>query len=349
MRGIEIGDRRIGPGEPCFIVAEAGVNHNGDLSVAKRMVDEAVKAGADAVKFQTFNASSLVTAMAPKAEYQKTDVGTAETQAEMLKRLELPIDGYAELDAYCRERGILFLSSPFDPESAEFLHRLNVPAYKIASGEVTNWPFLEYVARLGKPILLSTGMCYLSEVEEAVRLIRSTGCDRIVLLHCVSNYPAEPSLVNLRSMLTMQAALQLPVGYSDHTLGIEVPLAAVALGAVLIEKHFTLSSKMQGPDHQASLEPGELAELVKAIRVVESAMGHGRKEPAVTEMEMAAVVRRSLVAARGLPAGTTLTEDAIALRRPGTGLPPAARKYVVGRRLKEALPEGALITLEVLT
>jgi N-acetylneuraminate synthase len=348
MESFEIGGRRIGAGEPCFVIAEAGVNHNGDIRLAKRLVDAASSAGADAVKFQTFKASSLVTATAPKAEYQKACAGSEETQEEMLRRLELPLEGFAELESCCRDRGILFLSSPFDPDSADLLHRLRVPAFKIGSGEVTNWPLLEHVARLGKPVLLSTGMCYLSEVEEAVRVLMSAGCRQVILLHCVSNYPADPSHVNLRAMQTMQIALQLPVGYSDHTLGIEVALAAVAAGAVVIEKHFTLERGMQGPDHQASLQPGELTELVKAIRRVESAMGHGRKEPAPTELEMAAVARKSLVAARDIPAGATLTEDAIAIKRPGTGLPPGAQKYVVGRTAVRKIAQGSIITLDVL-
>lgn len=345
---VTIGERKVGPGHPVFIIAEAGVNHNGDIELAKRLVDVAAEAGADAVKFQTFRADRVVSAMAPKAEYQIHTTDPSESQLDMLRRLELSPDAHRELQAYCRERGIIFMSTPFDEESADLLQELDVPTFKIGSGEITNWPFLEYVARKGKPIILSTGMSFLSEVDEAVRVIREAGCDQLVLLHCVSNYPADPADTNLRAMPTMATAFQVPVGYSDHTPGIEVAVAAVALGACVIEKHFTLDKSLAGPDHQASLEPDELRTLVRGIRTVEAALGNGQKEPAASEADTAAVARRSLVAARDIPAGTILTDDLIAIKRPGTGLPPAMRPYLIGRTARTTIPAGALLALEML-
>lgn len=345
---IEIAGRRVGPDQPCFIIAEAGVNHNGDQKLAKQLVDVAVEVGADAVKFQTFNAERLVTPDAPKATYQLETTAASESQLEMLRRLELSPEVQRELMDYCRQRGILFMSTPFDEESADFLAELPVEVFKIPSGEITNLPFLGHVARKGKPMMVSTGMSNLGEVETAVRTIHTAGNQDLVLLHCVSNYPAQPRDANLRAMLTMAAEFSVPVGYSDHTPGIEVALAAVALGACVIEKHFTLDRTLPGPDHQASLEPQELDALVRGIRTVESALGHGRKEPAASEADIAAVARKSLVAARDMPAGVRLTDEMIAVRRPGTGLPPAMRRHIVGLTAKQDISAGALLTLEML-
>ncbi len=344
---IHIATHPVGPGHPCFIIAEAGVNHNGDLALAMRLVDIACKAGADAVKFQTFRAEKVISPVAPKADYQKHTTGEDETQLEMVRRLELSGDHFRKLYDYCHQRGILFLSTPFDDESANFLDHLGVPALKIPSGEVTNHPFLEYIARKGKPIILSTGMSFLSEVDEAVRVIHQTGNRQLILLHCVSNYPANPADANLRAMQTLAAAFQLPTGYSDHTPGIEVALAAAALGACVIEKHVTLDKNLPGPDHRASLEPGELAAMVQGIRTVEMALGHGRKEPTTSEASTAIVARRSLVAACDIPAGATLTEAMIAIRRPGTGLPPSMRPYLVGRTARTSIPAGSLIAFHM--
>ena len=348
MRLIDIGGRIVGLGRPCFIVAEAGVNHNGDVEIARKLVEAAVSAGADAVKFQTFKAERLVTPHAPKADYQKRTTDAEETHFDMIHRLELSADMHRALIDYCRDRDILFMSSPFDEDSADLLTDLDVAVFKIPSGEVTNLPFLAHVARKGKPMIVSTGMSYLGEVDAAVRTIRDAGNRDIVLLHCVSNYPAAIEDVNLKAMQTMAVAFDVPVGYSDHTLGIEVPMAAVAMGAHVIEKHFTLDRSLPGPDHVASLEPDELAAMVRGIRLVESALGHGQKEPAASEANTAAVARKSLVAAREIPAGTTLTEDLIAIKRPGTGLPPVMRRNLVGRRVKTRVPAGALLTLEML-
>jgi N-acetylneuraminate synthase len=308
----------------------------------------AAKSRVDAVKFQSFKTENLVTPDAPKAEYQKRTTDPADTHFEMLRRLELSPDAHRELMGYCREMGILFMSSAFDEESADLLSDLGVSIYKIPSGEITNLPLLDRIARKGKPMIVSTGMADLGEVEQAVRTIHEAGNRDIVLLQCVSNYPADPADVNLRAMHTMAAAFNVPVGFSDHTMGIEVPLAAVALGASVIEKHFTLDRTLPGPDHVASVEPDELTSMVKGIRKVESALGHGRKEPAASEANTASVARKSLVAAHHIAAGTTLTEDLIAIKRPGTGLPPAMRPHLAGRRVREDVQAGALLTLEML-
>jgi N-acetylneuraminate synthase len=313
------------------------------------LIDVAALAGADAVKFQTFKAERLATPDAPKAEYQLRTTGAAESQYEMLQRLELSHEAHRELMPYCAERGILFMSTPFDEESADFLDDLGVPVFKLPSGEITNLPFITHVARKGKPMIVSTGMATLDEVERAVESIRAAGSPDFMLLHCVSNYPAEAGDVNLRAMRTMQEAFDVAVGYSDHTLGIEVALAAVALGACVIEKHFTLSRDLPGPDHLASLEPDGLKALVRGIRLVEASLGHGRKEPAASEAEVAAVARKSLVAARDITAGTELTTDMIAIRRPGTGLPAAMLSEVIGRRLRVPVRAGALLSLEMLS
>jgi len=349
MTPISVAGRIIGPGQPCFIIAEAGVNHNGDLDLARQLIRVAAEAGADAVKFQTFRADALVTADAPKADYQTRLTDSGESQYDMLRRLELSADAHRELMAYCRDHNVLFMSTPFDESGADFLAELGVTVFKIPSGEIINLPFLSHVARLGKPMIVSTGMSRLGEVETAVETIRQAGNAAMVLLHCVSNYPADPADTNLRAMHTLATAFGLPVGYSDHTLGIEVALAAVALGACVIEKHFTLDRTMPGPDHQASLEPSELAAMIRGIRTVEAALGSGYKVPAASEQNTAQVARRSLVAAQDIPAGTVLTESMIAIKRPGTGLPPAMRPYLVGRRARADIPAGSLITLDRLT
>ncbi|MFC1856975.1 N-acetylneuraminate synthase [Thermodesulfobacteriota bacterium] len=344
---LRYGDRRIGPGQKCFIIAEAGVNHNGRLDLAIKLVDIACHAGADAVKFQTFRAERLAAPNAPKAEYQKKTTGAEESQFDMLKRLELPDAGYLELFAYCRQQGILFMSTPFDEESADMLAEIGMEIFKIPSGELTNLSFLDHVARIGRPIILSTGMATLSEVERAVDTVIEAGNRHLALLHCVSNYPADPANANLRAMNTMARAFGTPVGFSDHTSGIEVALAAIALGASIIEKHFTVDRNLPGPDHQASLEPLELTALVTGIRKIEAAMGNGEKVPAVSELGTAEVARRSLVAATDLAAGSIIQKNHIAIRRPGTGLPPVMLESLVGRRLRRPVSAGMLLTLEM--
>lgn len=345
---VDIYGRKVGPGYPCFFIAEAGVNHDGQVEMAKRLVDVAADARADAVKFQTFKAEQVVSASAPKAKYQLRMTDAAESQLDMLRRLELSREAHHDLVARCEISGLLFLSTPFDEASVDLLDELGVPAFKIGSGEITNGPFLAYVARKGKPIILSTGMSYLAEVDEAVRVIRKAGCDELILLHCVSSYPADPVHANLRAMETMATKFALPVGYSDHTPGVEVALAAVALGACVIEKHFTLDRNLPGPDHRASLEPDELGALVRAIRNVEAALGDGKKQPAASEVDTAAVARKSLVASRDIPPGTALTEDLIAVKRPGTGLSPAMRPQLIGRTVRTTVRAGTLLNLDML-
>ena len=349
MKDIEVAGKKIGKGNPTFIIAEAGVNHNGNPELARELVDAAARAGADAVKFQTFKAKRLVVSGAPKADYQRQGTDSSESQFEMLQQLELSEDAHRELVTYCHDREIIFLSTPFDEESANFLESLGVAAFKIPSGELTNHPFLAFVAAKHKPIIASTGMAYLGEVEEAVRVIEDTGNHDYVLLHCVSSYPASPSDVNLRAMETMSVAFDVPVGFSDHTLGIEVAIAAVSLGACAIEKHFTLDRSLPGPDQRVSLEPNELTSLVRGIRNVEMALGSGTKEPVASEGETAAVARKSLVAGEDIPAGAVLSAKMIVAMRPGTGLPPAMQEHILGRRTKHLIPAGTLFALEMLS
>ena len=330
----------------CFIIAEAGVNHNGSLDLALQLVDKAAESGADSVKFQTFKAEKIVTKAAPKADYQKASTDVSESQFDMLKKLELSREDHLALIEHCKKRGIVFLSTPFDNESADMLAEMGAPAFKIGSGELTNLPFLQHLAKLGLPIILSTGMSYIGEVEDAVRAIQEAGDCEIILLHCVSNYPAAAEDVNLRAMDALAAAFQVPVGYSDHTTGDEITIAAVARGARVIEKHFTLDRNLPGPDHKASLEPDEIAAMVKALRRVETAMGDGIKKPAASEANTASVARRSLAAARDLSAGHILADEDIAIMRPGTGLPPKMKPMMVGRRLSRPIAEGGLISLD---
>jgi N,N'-diacetyllegionaminate synthase len=343
---IRIGSRSVGHGEPAFIIAEAGVNHNGDLQLAKKLVDAAVAAGADAVKFQTFRAEELVSATAPKARYQMETAGTAESQLEMIRRLELPPEAHHELNEYCKSRQILFLSTPFDAQSADLLENLNMLAYKVPSGEITNWPFLEHIASKLKPVILSTGMSDLGEVDGAIRVLRSAGCSELAVLHCTSSYPATAANSNLRAMQTLAESFQVPVGLSDHTLGVEIPLAAVALGGCIIEKHFTLNKSLAGPDHQASLEPNELRFLVGAIRNVESAMGDGIKRPNSSEEDVRNVARRSILTRHLIPQGALIAKDMLVFKRPGTGIPPSKLSIVVGRRAAREIPADTLMRLE---
>jgi len=344
---LKIGGHMVGKNQPCFIIAEAGVNHNGDLNLAHQLIDAALQAGADAIKFQTFKAENLAVHNAPKAAYQMETTRASESQYEMLSRLELDAEAHRKLGAHCRDKHILFLSTPFDEASADLLETLDVPAYKTPSGEITNLPYLSHIARKGKPMIVSTGMAFLGEVETAVMTIRSTGNAAIALLQCVSNYPANPADINLRAMQTMEQAFNVPVGYSDHTLGIAVSLASVALGACIVEKHFTLDRNMPGPDHQASAEPAELASLVSGIRTVEASLGDGTKQPSASESDTAAAVRKSLIAACDIPAGIKLTEMMIAVKRPGTGLPPALRDYLIGRETRASISAGTLLNLDM--
>ena len=330
------------------MIAEGGVNHNGDLELARRLMDAAREAGADAIKFQTFRAERLVTSTAPRAAYQR-ETGEPSSQLEMLRKLELSERAHVELWRHGREVGLPVLSTPFDERSADFLQRLGMGATKVGSGELTNLPFLEHIAAKGLPMLVSTGMATLGEVEQAVHAIRRAGNPPLVLLQCTSRYPAPPAEANLRVMDTLRAAFGVPVGYSDHTRGNDVALAAAARGACVIEKHFTLDRRLPGPDHAASAEPDQFAALVRSIRTVEAALGHGRKEPSPREAEIAAVARRSLVTARDMDAGERIDAGALEIKRPGTGLPPARAEHVIGRRLGRPLPAGTPLTWEALS
>jgi N,N'-diacetyllegionaminate synthase len=348
MKKVKIENRWIGDLEPVFITAEAGVNHNGDIGLAKELVDVAKDAGADAVKFQAFKAENVVIKKAEKARYQKEATGSEESQYEMIKKLELTGEDFKELADYANKKGIMFLASPFGKKSVDMLDEIGVPAFKVASGEITNFPLLKYVAKKGKPVILSTGMATLGEIEEALRVIRNQGTHDVVLLHCVTSYPAKVEDVNLRAIQTLKCAFKLPVGFSDHTLGITVPIAAVALGAVLIEKHFTLDRNLLGPDHRASLEPDELKRMVRAIREVEKALGDGVKKPTEDEKRIKKVVRRSIVAKVEIPKETVITEDMLDLKRPGTGIEPKHLNKVIGKIAKRDIKPGELITFEKL-
>jgi N,N'-diacetyllegionaminate synthase len=317
-----------------FIIAEAGVNHNGSLKIAKALVDAAAQAGADAVKFQTFKASNLVSKSALKADYQKKSTGSAETQHAMLERLELDELAHQSIIEHCRNKNIMFLSTPFDAESVDMLQNLGMPMYKIPSGEITNLPYLRHISRLGKEIILSTGMSNLDEIGDALDVLEFEGTPRssITVLHATTEYPCPIGEVNLCAMLTIQKTFGIRVGYSDHTHGIEVPIAAVALGACVIEKHFTLDRSMDGPDHKASLEPDELNAMVKAIRNIEEALGDGFKRPTASEVKNKLVVRKSLVASREIKAGEFFSPENMSAKRPGTGISPMLWDKVIGKR-----------------
>lgn len=320
--------------KPTLIIAEAGVNHNGDIELAKRLIDAAAQAGADIVKFQTFSAKHLVTPDSRKADYQVQATGSDETQYEMLRRLELDTAMHYELIAHCAARNIAFLSTAFDVESVDLLCSLGLDMFKIPSGEITNLPYLRHIGGLGKTVILSTGMATLGDVEAAVAVLEEAGTPRtkITVLHCTTEYPTRMEDVNLQAMLSIGSALRVPVGYSDHTRGIEVPIAAVAMGAVLIEKHFTLDRSLPGPDHQASLEPDELTAMVSAIRNIEIALGDGIKRVAPSEAANKLVARKSLVAGRAIKAGERFTTDNVSTKRPGTGISPMRWDEVIGRR-----------------
>lgn len=313
-----------------FIIAEAGVNHNGDIEIAKKLIDAACIAKVDAVKFQTFKAENLVTTYAEKAKYQKETTGDG-NQFEMLKKLELSYKDHFILKKYCENKGIMFMSTPFDFESVDLLEKLDVSLYKISSGDLTNIPFLKYIAKANKPMIVSTGMSNLQEVGSAVRAIKDNGNNKISLLHCTSNYPTAYEDVNLNAMITLKNEFKLPVGYSDHTKGIEIPIAAVAMGARIIEKHFTLDKNMEGPDHKASLTPQELNQMVFSIRNIEKALGTGIKECNKAEENTKKIARKSIVASKGIKGGEIITYSNIAFKRPGGGLEPYFVDKVIGK------------------
>lgn len=328
-----------------FIIAEAGVNHNGSVEIAKKLIDAAALAGADAVKFQTFKAENLVCKDAKKAEYQMETTNQRESQFDMLKKLELTQDMHEQLMDYCKNKNIMFLSTPFDIESLQYLVLCGVEIIKIPSGEITNYPFLREAGKTGKRIILSSGMSTLEEVRNAVQVVKDSGSKEITVLHCNTEYPTPYADVNLKAMLTIQNELGIPVGYSDHTQGIEVPIAAAALGATVIEKHFTLDKNMDGPDHRASLEPDELQAMVMAIRNIEVALGNGKKEPSESEKKNISVARKSIVAKCDIKAGDVFTEDNLTTKRPGTGISPMRWNEIINQKALKSYKMDELIEI----
>ena len=326
-----------------LIVAEAGVNHNGKLALAKELAKKAKECGADIVKYQTAKLDSLVSRYAQMAEYQKNNIGKEESQKEMLSKLLLSFDDFMELKAYCDEIGIIFLSTPFDLYSIAFLKGLGCDIWKIPSGEITNLPYLEKVASMHEPIIMSTGMSSLEEVEAAVKVLNNAGAGEITLLHCTTQYPAPYGDVNLKAMLTLKEKFGCKVGYSDHTKGIEVSIAAVAMGAAVIEKHFTLDCNMEGPDHKASIGPNDLAEMVSSIRHIEDALGTGEKGAAKSEEANKAVARKSIIAARDIKKGEFYTEKNLTTKRPGNGISPMRWYEFIGKAANRDYYEDELI------
>lgn len=331
-----------------LIIAEAGVNHNGSLDIAKQLIDKAVEAGVDIIKFQTFKSEKLVSKAAKQAEYQQRNIGKKdESQLAMLKKLELSPSAHKELMDYCREKGIRFFSTAFDMDSIDYLHSLNLGLWKIPSGEITNYPYLRKIAQYHEPIILSTGMCELSDIEATLKVLVGFGVkkEQITILHCNTEYPTPYSDVNLRAMLEIRDRFGVQVGYSDHTQGIEVPIAAVALGASVIEKHFTLDKNMEGPDHKASLEPDELRAMVCAIRNVEQTLGSGHKTISESERKNIEIARKSIVAACPIKKGELFTEENLTVKRPGNGISPMRWSEVIGKTAAKDFEEEEMIVL----
>jgi N-acetylneuraminate synthase len=319
--------------EHVLIIAEAGVNHNGSLEIAKQLVDRAAEAGVDIIKFQTFNSKNLVSKSARMAEYQQKNTGHVESQYAMLKRLELSAEDHYELIQYCEKKNIRFFSTAFDLESIDFLHSLKMGLWKVPSGEITNYPYLKKIASFHEPVILSTGMCCLEDIGAALDVFVKEGCDKqnITILHCNTEYPTPYSDVNLRAMYEIEKTFGTKIGYSDHTNGIEVPIAAVAMGATVIEKHFTLDRNMEGPDHKASLEPDELKKMVESIRNIESALGSGHKTISDSEKKNIEIARKSIVAAKDIAKGEILSEENLTVKRPGNGISPMRWNEVIGK------------------
>ena len=329
-----------------IIIAEAGVNHNGSIKLAKRLIDSAKNAGADFVKFQTFKAEKLVTKNADKAQYQKDLTDSDQSQFQMIKKLELDLGAHKELINYCKQKNIEFLSTAFDHDSINLLNSLKIPFFKIPSGEITNLPYLRHIAQLGKPIIMSTGMSTLDEVGDALSVLIKSGMqkNKITIMHCNTEYPTPMIDVNLKAMLTIKNKFGVRVGYSDHTLGIEIPSAAVALGGEIIEKHLTLSRNMSGPDHAASLEPHEFEAMVKAIRNIERAMGNGIKCPSESEVKNIGIVRKSIIANLKIKKGETLTESNLTIKRPGSGISPMKWDQLIGSKSDKDYNKDDIIT-----
>ncbi len=347
-KSVKIGSKTIGEGQPLFIIAEAGVNHNGDMSLARKLIDAAKEAGADAIKFQTFTPEELSSEIAPQAAYQIVNTGQEEPQIDMLRRLVLPHKEHQALKQYAEERGLVFLSTPFSIADSDFLETLDLVAFKIPSGELTNMPFLAHVAKKGKTILMSTGMGTLEEVKDAIKTLTENGAKDIALFHCTSMYPAPFEDLNLRAMKTIADETGLPTGYSDHSEGIAIPIATVALGAHLLEKHFTLDRNLPGPDHKASLEPGELKEMITSVRLVERALGSSEKKPTEGELDTARIARKSVVAKKDIAKGSTLAEADLYIVRPGTGIPPKRLPELIGKTASTDIPRGTALQWEMI-
>jgi N,N'-diacetyllegionaminate synthase len=328
-----------------FVIAEAGVNHNGDIEIAKKMIAIAKSCGVDAIKFQTFKSEKLVSKFANKADYQISNTKNNDSQLEMVKKLELSYSEFYNLKKYCDELDIIFMSTPFDFESINFLNELEMDTYKIPSGEITNLPYLRKIAKLNKSIIMSTGMSTLDEIEQAITILKDNGTEDITLLHCTTEYPAPIDEINLKAMCSLKEKFELNIGYSDHTTGIEVPIAAVAMGAKVIEKHFTLDKTMEGPDHKASLEPDELSAMVKAIRKIELALGDGVKKPSKSEVKNINIARKSIVANCPIKKGEAFTENNITVKRPGNGISPMKWDIVLGQLAKRDFVEDELIEI----
>ena len=367
-RALKIGDRLVGKGQPVFVIAEAGVNHNGSFDLALKLIDAASDAGADAVKFQTFRAEQVVTSAGKMADYQKRNIGKEDSQVEMLRRLELKEDWYPALIKRAKEKGIIFISTPHGGmESVDLLQHYDVPAFKFGSGDLTNLPLLEYAAKFGKPMLISTGMSNLEEVKEAVEAIKKAGNDQILVFHCTTDYPCAPEFVNLRTMQTFMKELRTVIGYSDHTVGYQASALAAVLGACMIEKHFTLDRNMSGPDHVASTQPGEFKEMVsvlkkmpkdfeKTIQVMgmtsedaEILMGSPEKKPLLPELQYMSVARKSVVASRDIKAGEKFSVENLTIKRPGTGMQPKHFYKIVGAVAKADIQKDELIKTEHFT
>jgi len=331
-----------------FIIAEAGVNHNGSISLAKKLIDTAVEAKVDAVKFQTFVSENVISKYAEKADYQKSTTGTEENQLEMVKKLELSFNDFIELKKYCETKGIMFLSTAFDMDSMEFLESLKMGLWKVPSGEITNLPYLQKIGSYNEEVVFSTGMSTLGDIENALKILTGSGTSRenITILHCNTEYPTPMCDVNLKAMLTIKNAFGVNIGYSDHTLGIEVSIAAVALGATVIEKHFTLDKSMQGPDHLASLEPTELIDLVKGIRNIENALGSATKLPSASESKNIKIARKSIHLAKDVKAGHVFTMKDLTVKRPGDGISPLFINEIMGCKAKNDLLEDHILNFK---
>jgi N,N'-diacetyllegionaminate synthase len=347
MYKVNIDSKWIGDGQPCFVIAEAGINHNGKIELAKQLIDEAKKAGADAVKFQTFKSEGVTAISAELAGYQKKNIGTKQSQIDMLRKYEFEYDTFREMKEYCDKRKIVFLSTPHSYDAIDFLDDL-VPAYKISSGDITNIPAIEKIAKKGKPVIISTGMATLEEIRDALDTVRNAGNDQIILLQCVTSYPSNLEDQNIEVVRTLRMKFDVLTGFSDHTMGLIAPIVAVSVGACLIEKHFTLDRTLEGPDHKASLEPSELKEMIDSIRNAQAALGDGIKRITDEEKKNRVVSRKSLVASRDISRGTIITRDMIEIKRPETGIRPKRLKDILGSKANSDIKEDDVITNEMI-